>query len=145
MGDVTAPDERHWQQLATYVTQRRTQLRLTQAQVQAAGGPSAATVRLIESAGQTSYRPAVLAALESALRWPEGTIERILNGGEPIASPPRHAPPDREDLEHYEARLVEIRDDPDRSAGIRTWAGSLVDQIARLYAADEEESQRRAG
>jgi len=72
-----------WERLARYVLNRRTSLRMTQEDVRTAGGPGTATMRLIEGALQTSYRPVILARLEHALEWAPGSIERILSGGEP--------------------------------------------------------------
>jgi hypothetical protein len=125
----TTEPQRH--RLAEYVLNRRTALGLTQAEVEAAGGPSIATLRKIEGAVATKQQPTTKRDLEKALNWPAGAVDRILAGGEP------------EDLTQYEARLLRIRDDPDRSLGIRNWAASLLDQIANIYAAEDEE-QRHA-
>jgi hypothetical protein len=56
---------------------------MTQQDVQAAGGPSVATIRNIEGAHQTGYRREVLGRLEQALRWAPGSVQRILDGGDP--------------------------------------------------------------
>src|SRR5690606_28979884 len=72
-----------WQRLAVYVTRRRLELDLTQTKVQAAGGPSVATIRSIENAESTSYRASVLHRLETVLCWEHGSINAILRGGEP--------------------------------------------------------------
>ena len=58
-------------------------LGLTQAEVQSAGGPSPATLYLIESGRRGSYRPQVLRRLERALGWRAGSIRRVLAGGRP--------------------------------------------------------------
>lgn len=75
--------ERNWRQLAAEVTRRRRELGLTQEDVRGRGGPSTATMRLIEGALQESYRPGILASLERALSWAPGSVESILAGGEP--------------------------------------------------------------
>lgn len=46
-------------------------------------GLSKTTVDSIESARATSYAPATLAALEDALGWQVGSVERVLKGLEP--------------------------------------------------------------
>jgi hypothetical protein len=74
---------RDWERLAACVRERRTDLGLTQEDVRSAGGPSTATMRLIEGALQTSYQPAILARLENALGWRRGSVRRILAGGDP--------------------------------------------------------------
>jgi hypothetical protein len=140
MVGVTNPDP-DWTRLARHVAQRRTQLGLTQSQVQAAGGPSSATIRNIEPVTQTNYRKDILASLERALRWPPGAVDRILAGDEPHPTG-QPTPAENVDLAQYEVRLIEIRDNPDRSPGIRAWAAGLVEQIARLYAAVDDEARR---
>lgn len=69
-----------WTELARAVVKRRSQLGLTQEQITARGGPSTATLRLIESAGQESYRGRTLFALDLALGWDEGTSLAISRG-----------------------------------------------------------------
>lgn len=72
-----------WDRLAEYVRERRTELGITQEDVRHAGGPSTATMRLIEGALQEAYQPSILARLERALRWQPRSVQRILGGGEP--------------------------------------------------------------
>jgi hypothetical protein len=140
-----------WQRLGTYVTRRRHELGLTQPQVQAAGGPSAATVRNIESATQTSYRDGILRALERALKWPSGAVDSILAGGEPEDAQRPPAPTnaghvDVDQLTAAEEFLRAIRDNENRSALLRSMAAAQLDQIAAIRAANiaEEEQSRGA-
>ena len=73
-----------WQRLAAYARDRRGDLGLTQEEVAAAGGPSTATLRLIEGNKQSGYRPQILRALERALKWERGAVRAILDGGDPL-------------------------------------------------------------
>lgn len=73
-----------WQRLAKYVVDRRNAYGWTQEDVRAAGGPSTATMRLIEGALQDSYKPRVIASLERALLWKPGSVDEVLAGKEPI-------------------------------------------------------------
>lgn len=84
-----------WSRLSGFVLERRTDLGLTQEDVRAAGGPSTATMRLIEGGLKTSYLPAILRRLEDALRWEHGSVRRILAGGDPapLEDPARAAAP----------------------------------------------------
>jgi hypothetical protein len=75
--------DQDWKRLATYVTKRREELTLTQAGVEAAGGPSIASMRRIEDGEQTNYTSALLVKLERALQWGRGSADKILAGGEP--------------------------------------------------------------
>lgn len=77
-----------WRRLATVVQQRRRELGLTQEAVRARGGPSTATMRMLEGGHQESYRPGILADLERALQWTAGSVEAILAGGDPVVAPP---------------------------------------------------------
>lgn len=76
-----------WQRLAALVSERRTDLQMTQEDVRAAGGPSTATMRLIEGGGENRFQPAILARLETALRWQRGSVRQILAGGDPVPFP----------------------------------------------------------
>src|SRR5437868_268059 len=90
--DLGLPTRHHGQmaagkdldRLAEFVRERRVDLGMTQEDARAAGGPSTATMRLIEGALQHGYHPATLRDLEKALRWERGSAARILAGGEPV-------------------------------------------------------------
>jgi transcriptional regulator with XRE-family HTH domain len=101
--------EQDWSNLGRLVRERRTDLGLTQAEIQSAGGPSPATLYLIESGRRGSYRPQVLRRLERALGWRAGSVRRALAGGRPqpegdgeaeAAPPGLPAPPAPEDRTH---------------------------------------------
>jgi transcriptional regulator with XRE-family HTH domain len=77
------PDQQGWSHLGQLVRERRTELGLTQAEIHSAGGPSAATLYLIETGRRGSYRPQVLRRLERALGWRAGSVRRALAGDQP--------------------------------------------------------------
>jgi hypothetical protein len=83
---------RDWDRLAEFTRERRVELGMTQEDVRFAGGPSTATMRLIEGALQQSYQPATLRDLEKALQWERGSVIRVLSGGEPSVVTPASAP-----------------------------------------------------
>jgi transcriptional regulator with XRE-family HTH domain len=69
--------------LASAVKERRRHLRLTQEQVANRGGPSVATLRIIERAtGDADLRESTLAKLDSALYWEIGTCHGFLFGAQ---------------------------------------------------------------
>lgn len=142
-----APTEDDWRRLADHVTTRRTQLGLTQGQVQAAGGPSVATMRLIEGAIQEGYRPNILGRLEQALGWKAGSVAAILTGGEPTEIPGQPQPAHKSEptWEDQLARIRAIANNPDRSPGLRAWARRQVGDIEAILEAarEEEDAQRR--
>lgn len=145
MADV-APDPADWQRLGRHIVRRRDQLGLTQAAVHAAGGPSTATQRHLENGTQTSYRGALLRQLERVLRWPDGTIDSILDG----ATPPGDVQLDADVLAELERREPELRRtavNPNRSEPLKAWARALLHQIEQLREAEQHEaseSERRA-
>jgi hypothetical protein len=73
-----------WKRVARYVRERREELGLSQADVYARGGPSTASMNLLENARQASYRPVTIRQVETALDWRHGSIARIGHGGEPL-------------------------------------------------------------
>lgn len=136
----SVPTNPDWKRLAAAVTARRTALGLTQTDVAAAGGPSMASMRLIEGALQASYRPGTLAGLERVLQWQPGSITAILNGGTPTPiAPPTPQPRPA----GAEAELRAIADNPGRSDHLRQWARDQLVQLAAIRAANAAEAQAR--
>ncbi len=58
-----------------------------------AGGFTTKTASIIENGHKDSFRPATLAALDSALEWEQGSSQAILDGGEPTPLAPSGAAP----------------------------------------------------
>ena len=56
-------------------------------------------MRLIEGGLQQSYRGNILGRLERALQWQPGSVEAILEGGEPTPIPQGPAEPERDEAE----------------------------------------------
>lgn len=84
--------------LADAVKARRITLGMRQHDLEAHGGPSHGTVRRIERiTGPITLLPGTVAALDRALAWPGGTVQRILDGDLDAAAaaalPRRHAEP----------------------------------------------------
>lgn len=82
----------HAERLGPLVRQRRKELKLTQAEVQEAGGPSTATLRLIEGGNHTDFRAGTVEPLERILQWQPGSITAVLSGGKPTEIPRQSAP-----------------------------------------------------
>jgi len=82
------------QRLGRYVRTRRRELKMTQADVQEAGGPSTATLRMIEGGKHSDFRDGTGAALESAIKWASGSIDATLAGAQPtpLEGQPLHRP-----------------------------------------------------
>lgn len=79
----TTPD---WQRLGRAIRKRRKELGYRQRDLKEHGGPSVVTVRLIETAQHPSPRPGTFDDLETALQWPTGTCQQILNGDRPTTA-----------------------------------------------------------
>lgn len=81
-----------WPVLADAVKARRVRLRLP-IDLSAHAGPSEMTVRKVESGEPVSIRPRTKVALERALRWPDGHVDRLLAGHAlPLDDVPEPAP-----------------------------------------------------
>lgn len=132
MMGVMAPDDHDWRRLADYVARRRNELGLTQAEVQAVGGPSAATVRLIEAARQDGYRDVILGRLEAALRWAPGSVGAILSGHEPTPSDRRGSP-----------HPLAVEESPDEAEVRRILDSGLSPELKRRLVAHVRDRQRR--
>ncbi|MDO3401925.1 helix-turn-helix transcriptional regulator [Mycolicibacterium neoaurum] len=72
------------QRLGRFVRVRRKELKLTQADVQNADGPSPATLRLIEAGKHADLRRSTVEPLERILGWEPGSVQAVLDGGSPI-------------------------------------------------------------
>ncbi|GAT01263.1 helix-turn-helix domain-containing protein [Mycolicibacterium fortuitum] len=70
-----------WESLANAVRARRLALKMTQFDVGAAGGPSAAKIREIENMRASVLSPSKRRDLERALQWPLGAVDVALEGG----------------------------------------------------------------
>ena len=92
-----------WARLAAAVKDRRTELRMTQQDVQDAGGPSSAKIREIENQRTSSFSTSKRRDLERVLRWAPGSVDATLHGDDPVPlerleADPDQAPPLRPDL-----------------------------------------------
>lgn len=86
--------------LGRAVRTRRTQLGLTQEEVNAHGGPSDTTLTKIENGEGANPAASTLRKLDTALRWRPGSAQRVLEGegdAEPLKTPPDTRPAARRD------------------------------------------------
>ena len=74
-----------WPRLGQHVTARRVELgyRRREDLIAAIDGISLRTLGSIETGSQTGYHRNTIATLETALHWAPGSIQTILNGGNP--------------------------------------------------------------
>lgn len=77
--DIT-PEAR--QRLARYMEERALDLGLTWREVAARADISIETLRLLRTGGDGA-RPLTMRAVDSALEWTPGSVQKILGGGEP--------------------------------------------------------------
>ncbi|MCW2496066.1 hypothetical protein [Jatrophihabitans sp.] len=81
------PQTPNYKRLGEFVLARRKELRLTQEAVQAMGGPSPATLRLIEQGHELEYRNGTTEPLEDVLQWERGAISAVLRGNYDVPAP----------------------------------------------------------
>ncbi len=92
---MTNPETR--KRLATFMDQRRLDLRLTWREVAETGGISYEALRAARN-GEGGMRPLTQAAIENGLQWERGSVARILAGGDPVPLRPAAPPgPPRDD------------------------------------------------
>jgi len=72
------PDD--WKRLGRAVADRRFELGLAQEALVKLGGPSHQIVRRVERGEPAEYRDSTFYKFDRALRWPDGTAKRILDG-----------------------------------------------------------------
>jgi hypothetical protein len=107
-----------WDRLGRAVKERREALRISQG----AAGISASTWRKVEHAVEPPYRRATLLTIAAALGWTPDSIDRLLDGKDPLElDGTRHgpAPSNRsveERLDQLEAEIVSLRDRLRRAA-----------------------------
>jgi hypothetical protein len=108
------------------VSQRRRDMgHVTQAFVEANGGPSQPTQTAIESGKATSTTPATWRKLDTGLMWEPGSAERVLAGGDPVPLPNTTPLPGG-------VATVTLRAASDRQ---------LLNEIARRFALSAEREQ----
>jgi DNA-binding XRE family transcriptional regulator len=73
-----------WTHLADLVRRERNSRRLTQAQFADAIGLQPRTISNIERAAKDHYDPNTKDAIEIAMRWQVGSVDRVVNGQAPI-------------------------------------------------------------
>jgi len=135
-----------WQRAGRYIADRRAELRLTQEQVQALGGPSPASQRLIETGKRESIQAASAGGYEKALRWESGSLRAILGEGRPTPLPDLIGP----DGQPIEAKHGMDDDEPEFEEGsIRRRVEELI-RRRKLRQLDRalsliEENDRDAG
>lgn len=81
---LTPVPHRRWDQLAAHVTTQRAYLGYSIAQLSAVSGLSTSTLDNLEHGRKASYDPGTLSALERALRWAPGSVDRVLKGLNPL-------------------------------------------------------------
>jgi hypothetical protein len=98
-----------WAALAQAVSDRRTQLRLSQEDIGRAGGPSDVVVSRIEHNSEPRPRGDTLHKLDEPLQWQPGSAVAILNGGQPTPIEEVPPPPQSLDTIPIDDLLEEIR------------------------------------
>jgi transcriptional regulator with XRE-family HTH domain len=79
---------RGWQRLGAAVRRDRVRRQLTQAQFAEVIGLKPRTISNIERASKDSYDPATIDAVELAMGWQVGSVDRVINGQEPVLVEP---------------------------------------------------------
>lgn len=142
-GDQKSP----YMRLAHFVRMRREELGMTQNQVQMAGGPSAAAVRYIEAGKETRPTARTINALERALGWTSGSIQVILDGGDPTVFegaaepfPVEEVTESLHSLQNMVAELESILESQRRAVVALATIDTATMDLARIVAGRERRS-----
>ncbi|CAG6392728.1 helix-turn-helix domain-containing protein [Streptomyces cocklensis] len=79
--------ETPWARVGTALRAARKAQELTQAELAARADVSAGTIRAIERGQEFQKVTPTLRAVEAAIGWAEGSVQAILDGGEPTPAP----------------------------------------------------------
>lgn len=141
-----------WDALAVAVCRRRIAMGFRQGDLVERGGPSGGTVRNIEQTARTKYSFRTYAQLETALEWPSGTVDQILEGRLDEEGWRKLVEPDAKegrtglatmvccsrDTPNACQRIARLADDPDRLwtyAEFADWVG-VPERTVRKWVAD---------
>lgn len=86
----------------------------------------------IEKAKRQSFPDETLMAIEVAYRWQYGSIEAVLNGGDPV---PLAAEPDPEEPRYGDSRLQSIMNFADVPLGMKLF---LIEQVKESLCIDDD-------
>lgn len=129
MSDERPPPQ--WERLARYVRARRAELRLTQQDVQARGGPSQAKLRQIESGRPVTISKPIRRRLEQALLWEHGSVDDVLAGQSPRPIVPD---PTEDDEATWAFEMAIIRFPPSVPASRRADIMRALEPVAQRIA-----------
>jgi transcriptional regulator with XRE-family HTH domain len=113
--------QRGWADLASLVRRERKRRRLTQARFALSIGLKPRTISNIERAAKDNYDPGTKDAIELAMRWQVGSVDRVVNGQPPI--------PEREAEDALTERMRELW--PSLSPDAREAVVRIVELLAR--------------
>lgn len=85
-GEAVSDSHARWQRLAALLSDRRTRLDpqyKSRLKFAADTGLNERLIADLENARRSSYRSTTLGAVETAYRWAPGSIDRVLEGGDP--------------------------------------------------------------
>lgn len=100
-----------WDSVARAVTDRLSDMRMTQMDVASRAQVSLTTVRELQhNSNPRKRRPQTLAAISEALGWPPGYLAEILVGGTPKAHADELADPVLDSLKALEREVGALRD-----------------------------------
>ncbi|ASZ74421.1 transcriptional repressor [Mycobacterium phage Wachhund] len=147
------PAQADWERLGKIVRARREYLKLSQAEVQEAGGPSDVVQSRIENNDASKPRPrgSTLRMLDAPLQWEPGSTIATLSGGDPVPIGTNTSVKQISDADlvaEITRRLQEARNVMETAQTTRTPREARQDQEGDLDAATSDTtqpSQPRAG
>lgn len=127
---VAHPDHAAWKRLGQLLEARRVELNPTYRNRTAFAAERGVDYRLafdIETGARTNYRRPTLRSVEVGYGWRPGSIDRVLEGGEPELAPPLELVPSRDGHPAPGGLGVQsILDDPDLTDDEKAGAIALI-------------------
>jgi transcriptional regulator with XRE-family HTH domain len=80
-------NEQRWQRLGEMIVERRLALDWTQQKLSLAAGVSAQVISDLENGRRADYQVPTLVKVQQALGWQVGSIQDVLDGGQPTERP----------------------------------------------------------
>lgn len=133
---VVRGDDAAWSRLGNLAAKRRDALGLTQAELGTRAGVATQTVWRFEQGGRPSRHSSSWSKIERALGWLSGSIDAILDGGEPVVGSYdgrflRVQVDDENAFIHDLVRKITIEIDPDAPQSRVIAAEAVAEEVLR--------------
>lgn len=143
-GAIVSDAGEDWARLGTLLSERRGRLgpqMKSRQKFSAATGLNERLVADLENARRVGYKPATLAAVERAYSWAAGSVQRVLDGGDPIEVAAVTATSHLALAGHAAAGQRSVADAVDVLAAVAEAEGRSVGELLREHGVEAGEQE----